>query len=219
MTLCNSLSNNLTIDLTDNKIKDINFIGISNKINYCKKRTAPIKIILNKNPLNCYCNSYDIYQLTKRKKFLNLKNDIEFIIENLKCDAPNHLKYKYINQLQLNELKCDLDDFYNGVICKNNCNCYKRPGELIFEINCNNKSLEEIPNIYDENYFNMDEYKDFRIELNLSNNFINSITNDSFKMFRNAIKLDISYNIISQIDLSNLSPIIKVINAFFIYFF
>ncbi|KAJ8705130.1 hypothetical protein PYW08_012450 [Mythimna loreyi] len=126
------LSPKVEVDLSHNHITDIILpFAVLSKEDPMYARSNNT-VLLEGNPLSCDCGLYNLAMRLKGLKPLNVEPN--FIVDNVYCASPKHLKGKLFKKLSPYDLNCELPDDK----CEPNClSCEIRPAASELALNCN----------------------------------------------------------------------------------
>lgn len=210
----------LIIDFSFNNITNIdmrNAESIANEyfkeIPSFQKSKNPAKFIMNGKTLNCDCNNYHLLKYLKNEFSSKVYEMFKITYDKLSCEKPENFKDKNIKEISVNEIKCKLESLMENAdqVCPKKCKCFYYEAEKKIVIDCANKMLKEIPMLLDISLLYNIKYPNInQIELNFTKNVITKLETAQYDWLKNVTKLDLSHNNIIKIDVSNLSPYLKV---------
>ncbi|KAI4479851.1 hypothetical protein M0804_010590 [Polistes exclamans] len=200
-------SDMLKIDLRFNKITNILFI-IGKKVrNYFTKKRN-IEVIIDRNPISCDCQLYDILRYRENKIPHINYNDFNFTLENLSCIHTNGMTGPLIRNLNSTTYKCNEHEYFNTVKkCQDGCTCFVRPLDKTRILDCSNKNMYKF--VLNETM--VDFKQNYTLILNLTGNFLTEIP--SLKSFKsiNVTGLLLSNNQISHITVDKLPDTLTIL--------
>lgn len=119
----------LTIDLTHNRIEDINFRPIIDGT------MSAVSVLLNDNPLNCDCHI--LHFIRHIRNVTGTQSNIEVTVGDLKCAQPEIMMNKLVADLTPMELLCPLDnEETTKKLCPGECTCNVRPEDKYLILEC-----------------------------------------------------------------------------------
>lgn len=167
-----SVSRQMIVDLSYNLIDTVFFPKIINTTNY-----PQTTLMLNANPINCTCRNYNLWMYFGKNlnnvEVSPLINDIRHVLRiNAdsfpSCSEPKHLEGRSLMQLEPQELIC-----FDSEHCSKDpleCQCFERPYDKSFVVDCSHRDLTNIPDL---KYLNSTFVRRFKnVELHLENNYI-----------------------------------------------
>ena len=112
-------------------------------------------------------------------------NDLKTSFNLLKCGSPKHLKGRYLETLNDNELQC------KNTLCTDNtyCICFETPANDTLRINCVHAKMEKMPLI---------KYNLTKLEIYIGSSSIQEFPRDNVATL-NVTVLDLSHNTIKNI--------------------
>lgn len=113
------------VDLSHNHIELLEIFSVLNLSN--------IKTVFNfeNNFMICNCTAFELRKNIHKHSNLNLGP--------VECSFPNRLKGQKFIEIDLNEFVCQ------SSVCSKNCNCFVRPADESFLINCSSLQLTSVP--------------------------------------------------------------------------
>lgn len=190
------LWDDLTIDLSHNKIKTIDFNGPYSD------SEVKISVDLNFNPIECDCKVWEFARYLK-----NGTNKIKIFHDKLQCSGPGELTNRTINNVDLYELVCPLDnEFTEKKHCPDECKCLARPEDKTLIMNC----TEEF------NFTLFPSYEDMKLaktELFIEKSSLIQLPSIERSLgYRNVSKLHLKDNNITEIRFENLPTKLEYID-------
>ncbi|XP_063706924.1 protein toll [Culicoides brevitarsis] len=198
--------NSLRVNLSNNQIEKIDLHRMTLIAENNSKRN-PTQVFLGSNPLNCNCFALSLVQLVKDNS--QIRNFIDFEVDQLRCSAPQMLRGRNVKEISPFELVCKLDDVHQGKerYCPEGCDCQVRPVDRTALVNCSNAGLNDVPQLFEPSNMNISIH---HMELDLSGNFINELPDASMVLGYNSIsKLLLDHNNISSLYAENIPKNVK----------
>ncbi|KPM08905.1 slit protein-like protein 3 [Sarcoptes scabiei] len=154
---------------------------------------------LQNNPLNCNCH------LKWLNRLLNRKTSDKIFLGNIRCQSPNNLQNVPLEDVELEDFKCDEDEEEAECgpdgLCPSRCTCFGTT------VRCSRQKLKRIPKYIPltttELYLDMNEISVIPKEINrlndltlldLSNNQISLLSSNQFENFTKLHTLMIGFN-------------------------
>lgn len=204
------VSNNIRVNLTHNKISNIQMSGAELVARY-QEFPRDVIILIEHNPLNCDCNLYDFLRYLDGKMHPNVQNYLHIIPGNLTCATPDWLNNVEIANLRSKTLKCIEEEYLHVKSkCPMNCMCWVRPEDTTRIIDCSYKNLNELLITKSEKSYGP-PVEGFHIELNLTGNKLKEIPSIELLGSQYVTSLLLSHNNISHIPLEKLPENLQIL--------
>ena len=173
-------------------------------VNSSRSHSVPISI--ENNPIQCDCRLYDFLRYLEGRLHPNVKNTLKLLIGKSKCHGPRDFRETAITDLRSKTFKCNVNERDIGVKCPEKCNCYMRPENNDFIVDCSYKSLMEAP-------WKLDyppNHRIDRIELNLTGNYVRKMPDLGQNGYNKVTILALDHNNISSVTVNGLSNKLEV---------
>ncbi|CRL07112.1 CLUMA_CG020109, isoform A [Clunio marinus] len=195
--------NGLTIDLTHNRIEEINFAKDIDPT------MSAVNVLLDDNPLVCDCRILHFIRHLKKigGRKIESGSNIEVSVGNLKCANPNKMTDRFVRDINPLELICPLDNIQTAKKrCPNGCSCEARPEDRHLLIHCTTTvDIHQLPIATDMNFV--------ETELNIENSSLTNLPTVSKSAgYNNVTKLFANGNRISSIMIENIPNHLRVLN-------
>ena len=171
-----------------------------------KGQPRGVAISIENNPIQCDCRLYDFLRYLDGRMHPNVNKTLELLIGISKCHGPSEFRDIAITDLRSKTLTCNVNEGDLKVECPDTCNCYMRPENEAFIIDCSYKGLIEAPRKLD---FPPNLRID-HIELNLSGNYLRQMPNLNQNGYNNVTILMLDHNNISSVTVNGLSNKLEV---------
>lgn len=189
--------NGLTIDLTHNRIEEIDFKPIIDPT------MASVNVLLNYNPINCDCRMLDFVRHLRNNT--ETANVIKVSVGDLKCARPEDMADRLVTDLSPLELICPLDSEETAKkLCPNNCSCQVRPEDKHLLIECSaSLNFNQLPVASNLSLL--------ETELKIENNNLTELPTEQSPGYEQITKLFLSGNQLSDIKLENLPRHLRIL--------
>ncbi|XP_015589971.1 protein toll [Cephus cinctus] len=196
-------SRNIEVDLTYNNISHV-FLANSELLAINQNTARNVKILLDKNPVLCDCVLYDLLRYLEGEMHPNVQNLFYIVPGDLKCKGPSWLEDIPVSNLNSKSLKCLVEGPDVAGKCPEKCECWVRPHDTAFLVNCSYRQLRDAPG-------SIEGFANHHVELNLTGNYLTEMPSFHNPGYKQVTTLLSSYNNISSISLEALSPDLKVL--------
>ncbi|KAL3279760.1 hypothetical protein HHI36_017268 [Cryptolaemus montrouzieri] len=193
----------LKIDLEHNQISRLNFEGVEvtalqqPDLDAYHNVGASAVINISENPIICDCFAIDFVRYIQDEIYPGVKTAIFFLYDNVKCASPEIFEHISIEEITPAMLSCPLEDVIENFTCTNSdrCVCAWRPFDYSLIVDCDNKNLTSIPEIYQpmKLIFN-------QTEVHLEGNYLTKGPAADSVGFENVSKLYLGSNKIDEIE-------------------
>ncbi|XP_044761237.1 protein toll-like [Coccinella septempunctata] len=196
-------TNELIIDLENNKISHLNFENVEvtayqqPNLDAYHNTGSPTVVRLSRNPIVCDCFAIDFVRYIRNELYPGIKTSIYFLYDNLVCNSPEIFKGIPIENVSPQMLSCEIEEVIGNFNCTNfpQCGCAWRPFDSSLVISCDKKNLTSLPRIYQPRNLIYNQ-----TELNLENNLLEKApTADDFGNW-NVTKLFLGGNRLRSMD-------------------
>ena len=158
-------------------------------------------VSIENNPIQCDCRLYDFLRYLEGRLHLNVKNTLKLLIGKSKCHGPRDFRETAITDLRSKTFKCNVEER-----CPEECNCYMRPENNGFIVDCSYKGLIEAPRKLDY----PPNHRIDRIELNLTGNYVTKMPHLGQNGYNEVTILALDHNHISSVTVDGLSNKLEV---------
>lgn len=142
-------SNNLEIDLSNNKIETVFFNGLEPSGLYDSNDMESFSTIyLENNPIHCDCSLYDLLLYSNNR---NYKQLFDLKLNNLSCSEPAMYRNISVTEINAERLVCEEE------MCPDQCRCFQRVSDSAYIVDCAHKTLVDVPIIMKPFYYNAAE--------------------------------------------------------------
>ncbi|KAI4488793.1 hypothetical protein M0802_011303 [Mischocyttarus mexicanus] len=202
------VSNNIKVNLTYNKIKQI---SLDESIRINRKTPRDVIIYIEHNPLVCDCYLYGLLRYLEGRMHPKVQNFFHIVPGNLTCSESNGMGEIEISQLNSKTLKCvETKDLQIKGKCPTGCICRIQPEDKARLIDCSNKNLSQL--LIDPTEINNKEPVDgYHIKLNISGNNFTEIPSTKLLGSKYVTDLILFGNNIARVTLDKLPKNLKVL--------
>uniref|UniRef100_A0A182XBQ2 TIR domain-containing protein n=1 Tax=Anopheles quadriannulatus TaxID=34691 RepID=A0A182XBQ2_ANOQN len=185
------------VNLESNKITHLDF----DRSRIETRHRLPKEILLANNPLNCDCMSYPLVTYLKAEP----DSSKSFLLKGLQCAQPSKLFGLQPQDVQLEDLVCEIDTF--SEFCPAECKCYKRAVDQCAIVNCNAANLTRVPVIHSPSNIRCNF-----IELHLAQNKLHYLSNagEGWNFVR---VLNVSNNSLSTLSAKSLPEMLELLDV------
>ena len=169
-------------------------------------RPRDISISIENNPIQCDCRLYDFLRFLEGRLHPNGNETLQLLIGESKCHGPSDLREIAIADLRSKTLTCNVNELESEVECPDKCNCYMRPENNAFIVDCGYKDLMEPPRKLEcPPNLRLDH-----IELNLTGNYLTKMPDLDKNGYKNVTILTLDHNNITAVTVDGLSNTLEV---------
>jgi len=209
------LSRDITVDLTYN---NISIIDLQNLEALARGQTynQPLpnrRILLDKNPLVCDCEVYDLLRYLDDRIEPEAHSLFEIIPGNLSCAGPPEMRGIAVKQLSSLKIQCLLSRLGD---CPRPCACYERPADSALIVDCSGLNLSQSPAKlpdpvkFDASVLSPQRIKLNQTELRLRGNRIVTLPPTTAPGYDRVTRLYLSHNNISTLEAEQVPPHLQV---------
>ena len=163
-------------------------------------------ISIANNPIRCDCQLYDLLRYLEGRLHPNVQNAFKFLMGGSnKCHSPSNFRDIDIADLRSETLKCDAKE--SGFDCPDMCDCYLRPENKAFLIDCAYKNLKEAP-------LKLSSSPNYHTELNLAGNYLTTMPSLHKNGYERVTILMLQHNNITNVTIDGLSEKLEVKKLF-----
>ncbi|XP_014613497.1 PREDICTED: protein toll [Polistes canadensis] len=202
------VSNNIKVNLTNNKIK---YILLAESIRIYQETPRDVIIYVEHNPLICDCNLYNFLRYLEGRMHPKVQNYFHIIPGNLTCLESNGTSEIEISKLSSKTLKCAETEYLQiKSKCPTGCTCRIQPEDKARLIDCSNKNLSQL--LIDTTGISDKKPVDgYHIKLNISGNNFTEIPSTELLGSEYVTDFILSNNNITRITLDKLPKNLEVL--------
>uniref|UniRef100_A0A6V7K689 TIR domain-containing protein n=1 Tax=Bracon brevicornis TaxID=1563983 RepID=A0A6V7K689_9HYME len=192
------LSNKINVDLSRNEVTSI-YLRMAEAFLDSSITAREVIINIEHNPINCDCGIYDLLRYRQGRMHSNVQGRFHLKMKNLTCATPKDLKGTAVETLKSETLQCLIEDpGAHNATCPSSCECYIRPENRAYIIDCASKGLTAPPN-------SLEPPQGLHVELNMSYNAIAKMADMRKNGYNLVTSLALAHNRIEEVPLTSIS--------------